>query len=204
VGIMKKIVWVVPLVFLYVVGCSSVKRYTEPATGTRARIRFAVGIEDSATVYGYTTENCESEENWGTLYNGRYGSSPKRLGIPLGNFYYKNAAQELYVSTERPLIVMFKSFIVSGWPGSWYICDVPVIYQLKEKDYEVRFNWGSYGAQCYADLFEIVESNFGLHKKRLLETFNNKMIVDNADCIRAFEKRRRHWSDWQFRIKTYK
>jgi hypothetical protein len=200
---MKRIVWIVPLVFLYVVGCNAV-RYTAPTTGSRARVRFVAETEIPTEVYSYKTNNCEGEERWMLLRKGPFLNSPqKRLGIPL-YIYHKNAAKEFYVSTEKPLIVMFKNYKSVGYPANTFICDVPVFYQFEEKDYEVSFNWPSYATGCTGEVFEIVETNFGLHKKRLLKTFDNKMSVDNADCMRAFEKRRRRWSDIMFRNLTYK
>ena len=201
---MKKNIWILPLVFLYMAGCSAVK-LTDATTGSRARVRFVAEAEkyaqNSTVVYGYQTENCKNEEEWMVLRNGHLFLSPeKRLGIPLWH-YHKNAAKEFYVSTERPLIVMFKSssFIYYGIIFSWahlFICDVPIIYQLEEKDYEVKFNWPSSLTGCSADVFEIVKSDWGGIKKRNLKTFNNKMSFDSADCMSAFEKRRRHWSDY--------
>jgi hypothetical protein len=205
---MKKNIWIVPLVFLYMVGCSAVK-LTDATTGSRARVRFVSEAEGSTVVYGYQTENCKNEEVWMVLKNGHLLFSPeKRLGIPLWH-YHKNTAKEFYVSTERPLIVMFKSYShityrIIFQVVSWFICDVPVIYQLEEKDYEVKFNWPSHRTGCSADVFEIVKSDWGVHKKRHLKTFNNKMRFDSADCMSAFEKRRRHWSDIMYYDKTYK
>ena len=169
---MKQIIWIVPLVFLYMVGCSAVK-HNDATTGSRARVRFVAELENYTVVYGYQTENCINEEEWMVLRNGHYPLSPeKRLGIPLWH-YHKNAAKEFYVSTERPLIVMFKSYVHIGGgyifgyvidTVSWFICDAPVIYQLEEKDYEVRFNWPSSLTGCSADVFKIVKSGFSPEK----------------------------------------
>ena len=212
---MKKNIWIIPLVFLYMVGCSAVK-LSDTTTGSRARVRFVAEAEGDTYVYGYQTENCKNEEEWIVLRDRFLASSPeKRLGIPLWH-YHKNAAKEFYVSTERPLIVMFKSQTYTGGgyvgyplvdlffpPVSNFFCDVPVIYQLEEKDYEVKFNWPSHRTGCSADVFEIVKSDWGVHKKRHLKTFNNKMRFDSADCMSAFENRRRHWSDIMYYNKTY-
>jgi hypothetical protein len=184
-------------------------RHTDTTTESRARVRFVADLEDGAVVYGYESDNCEDEEKWMFLRNGPLLISPeKRLGIPLWH-YHKNAAKEFYVSTELPLIVMFKSgkTYALSYPVEYFICDVSIIYQLEEKDYEVRFNWPSYATECSVDLFEIVKSDWGVHENRLLKTFDNKMSFDNTDCMRAFEKRRRHWSDdiiFFFNPPTYK
>ena len=203
---MKKNIWIIPLVFLYMVGCSAVK-LTDTTTGSRARVRFVAEAEGDTYVYGYQTENCKNEEEWIVLRDRFLASSPeKRLGIPLWH-YHKNAAKEFYVSTERPFIIMFKSSTYTGGlitAVSNFFCDAPVIYQLEEKDYEVKFNWPSHRTGCSADVFEIVKSDWGVHKKRHLKTFNNKMRFDSADCMSAFEKRRRHWSDIMYHDLTYK
>ena len=68
---MKKIIWMVPLVFLYMVGCSAVK-LTDATTGSRARVRFVAEAENYTVVYGYQTENCKNEEEWMVLRNGHY------------------------------------------------------------------------------------------------------------------------------------
>jgi hypothetical protein len=189
VGVMKKIAGIVSFFFLFTIGCSSI-RYTEPTTGPTARVRFAVDTESVTVVWGYKTENCENEEEWMRLRNGPLvNSSPKTLGMPLWN-YHKNAAKEFYVSTERPLIVIFKgsetSFEIRGVVT--YLCAVPIIYQFEDKDYEVSFNW--HKKQCTVDVFEIVKTESGAHEKRLLKAFDNKVRFNNADCMKAFKKLR--------------
>jgi hypothetical protein len=218
---MKKNIWIVPLVFLYMVGCSSAVKLTDATTGSRARVRFVAEVENYTqnytVVYGYQAENCKDEEKWMVLRKGHYPLSPKkRLGIPLWH-YHKNAAKEFHVSTERPLIVMFKSYcyihsislipvppIFLSSSARCFICDVPIIYQLEEKDYEIKFIWPSHRTGCSADIFEIVKFERGVRKKSHLKTFNNKMSFDYADCNSAFEKRRRHWSDFMIYDRTYK
>jgi hypothetical protein len=109
--------------------------------------------------------------------------------MPLWN-YHRNAAKEFYVSTERPLIVIFKgsetSFEIRGVVT--YLCAVPIIYQLDDKDYEVSFNW--HKKKCTVDVFEIVKTESGAHEKRLLKAFDNKVRFNNADCMKAFKKLR--------------
>jgi hypothetical protein len=142
VEVLKKIASIVLIFFLFSIGCSTI-RYTEPTTGPAARVRFAADTKSVTVVWGYKTENCENEEEWMRLRNGPLvNSSPKTLGMPLWN-HHKNSAKEFYVSTERPLILMFKGSetiveIIRVWT---YLCAVPIIYQLQEKDYEVSFNW---------------------------------------------------------------
>ena len=115
-------------------------------------------------------------------------SSPKRLGIPLWD-HHENAAKEFYASTEMPLIVMFKGS--ESVPGILkqvtYTCGVPVMYQLEEKDYEVRFNW--HREHCTVNLFEIAKTG-EIYEKQLLKTFDNKIRYNNPHCMEAFKKLR--------------
>jgi hypothetical protein len=205
------------IIFLFMLGCTAVK-YNEPGTGSRARVRFAANTPESdwlghgydTHVYGYEAENCEKEEEWMFLRNGiLLGRSKKTLGIPLWNFH-KNAAKEVNISTDKPLIVQFKSYTFRTdcflilCQAHWYICDVPVIYQLEERDYEISFYWDHYEEQCYANVFEIVKSKSGVYERLLLRRFDNKITSNNANCMKAFNKRRRHWSDIMFHDRTYK
>ena len=186
-GVVKKITCIVSFFFLLTIGCSTIK-YTvpEPTQGPKARVRFAVDTESVTVVWGYKTENCEKEEEWMRLRNGPLvNSSPKTLGIPLWN-HHKNAAKEFYVSTERPLILMFKGSETEG--VTTYFCAVPIICQLEDKDYEVSFNW--HKKQCTVDVFEIVKTANEAYEKRLLKTFDNKVRFNNADCMKAFKKLR--------------
>jgi hypothetical protein len=187
--VMKKIASIFFVFFLFSIGCSTI-RYTEPATGPKARVRFVTDTESVTVVWGYKTENCENEEEWMRLRNGPLiNSSPKKLGIPLWN-YHENSAKEFYVSTERPLILMFKGSetVVKISEVRTYFCAVPIIYKLQEKNYEVSFNL--HKKQCTVDVFEIVKTESGAFEKRLLKTFDNEVRFNNADCMKAFKKLR--------------
>jgi hypothetical protein len=186
---MKKIAWIVSFFFLFTVSCSTTN-YTEPTTGPTARVRFAVDTEAVTVVWGYKTENCENEEEWMRLRKGPLiNSSPKTIGMPLWN-HHENAAKEFYVSTQSPLILMFKGSETGAQINgvSAYLCAVPLIYQLENKDYEVLFNW--HRKQCTVDIFAIVKIESGAYEKRLLKTFDNKIRFNNADCMKAFKKMR--------------
>jgi hypothetical protein len=189
---MKKFAGMLSFFFLFMFGCSTI-RYTEPTTGPRARVRFAVDTEEITVVWGYETEDCEKEEEWMRLRNGTLlNSSPKTLGMPLWH-YHENAAKEFYFSTERPLIVMFKgseavpnAYSITGY--DIYACAVPIIYQLEEKDYEASFKW--HRQNCMVFLFEIVKSESGNYEKKLLKTFGKKALFNNEGCMKAFKKLR--------------
>jgi hypothetical protein len=127
---------------LALAGCATL-RYQEPASGPRARVRFVTNSASVTVVSGAERPRCEGgEEEWMRLRVGSdLGSTKRRLGIPLWH-YGDNAAMEVYVRTDRPLLGVISSATNRPFGASGPHLECAVAYQaeLREgEDYEVGY-----------------------------------------------------------------
>jgi hypothetical protein len=175
--------------------CASVT-YEQPASGDRARVRFAVidgfraGLPAStATVFNYDDENCKGQRQWMYLINGLYARpDPRRLDMPLWDFH-DNGAKEFYVESGRPLYFMIATdaFTGGGLYGSTsVICAVPVFVTFEtDHDYELLFQLRD-TRTCTVTMNEIVNDTTG--PRRVERAFFDNSRFPSAGCRVAFSR----------------
>ncbi|MDD2989679.1 MAG: hypothetical protein PHI64_12050 [Zoogloea sp.] len=168
-------------------GCAALT-YTEPQTGSRARVRFVTDTASPSVLKVYDGDDCSgAEHEWMRLRVGALlRGSVKRLGMPLWN-YHDNAAKEVYVSNDKPLYAMFWGNEIEG--SIHYQCGVPLKIQFQEnKDYEVRYRWNR--SQCTVIFSEILKNDAGEHFAQEKEIFNNKTTAKDSGCQKQFTRLR--------------
>lgn len=167
-------------------GCAAV-RYSEPESGERARVRFALdsSVNSVSVVRSYEDENCSGEREWMRLVN-EFVVRPdvRRLGMPLSEFH-ENGAQEFYVRAEHRHFFMFEG--ASDLGNMRVVCAVPLSFVPRaDQDYEIVLSLERAG-HCQAVLSQLVDNGAGGAGRQHLNTFEN---VANAGCMRAFERAR--------------
>lgn len=195
---MKKMKLILACGTLLLSACSTIS-YTEPTEGERARVRFAIveGAKElpldsaNATVYGYSSSECDNEQEWMRLFHGfLVNSSPKRLGIELWDFH-ENGAKEFYVSTDKPLHLLIMGGMGSydGVRQSTHMCGVLVNETLDpDMDYELIFSQTT-RTRCQVEFNKIVEQGDTFIRQNIVTHFNNGEPVPEQ-CLRSFGKLR--------------
>lgn len=196
---MRRVALMLLAVVVMSAGCASVS-YTEPTDGPRTRVRFAVGeatnragavalYQENAVVTGFSDDNCNNSQQWMSLLDGYLvNSDPRSLGIPLSN-YHRNAAKEFYVSTTRPLNIMFVGDMASfnGVSQTTTYCPVMISTALTPGvDYE--FVYIANGARsCVVQMSEIVTGPAGA-RRNVIRTFDNGFDEVSPGCIDFFNR----------------
>ncbi|MGP1715862.1 MAG: hypothetical protein ACTS9Y_01670 [Methylophilus sp.] len=171
-------------------GCQSLS-YQEPTSGDRARVRFATNTESITVLYGYEDAACTiNEQEWIKLRTGvLVNSNPKSLGIPL-NHHNKNAAKEVFVTTNKPLHFLFRGAVISRPIGKDNIryCGNAFSYQFeKDKDYEVFFDWDEQEDSCKTTISHIVANPETI---TLMQSSSAADLDKNLECYESLIKGR--------------
>lgn len=181
---MKKLLLV--LVAFLLESCANMS-YQEPASGPRARVRFATTTEAISVLRVYEDKNCSiNETEWMRLRNGvLMNSAPKRLGIPLWH-HHENGAKEVQVKAEVPTHGMFTGSVSYG--ARTLRCGVPFSYTFEaNRDYEVEFRVSV--RKCTVGISEIT-SNASAVKINEVASFDNRITDENRGCLDQFKKTR--------------
>jgi len=102
------------------VGCRTVM-YEDPSSGDRARVRFAnIRSSGSVHLFRYDDDQCTSSSEHLMMMISNMGirhPTPKRLGLPLWS-YRDAAANEVFISTDKPFVGMFLWGEITGVYGT--------------------------------------------------------------------------------------
>lgn len=164
-------------------GCATLS-YVEPTDGPRARVRFVGALSGVTVVTSYKSANCVGESEMMRLKNGfLFRSSPKTLGIPLGENYDKNRVKEVYVSANIPNYYIFSNGVIIN--NISLSCAVAVAIEFDDgKDYELKFegNGSFVPPECSVKVYEIVSKAEAMPKKVPLEKHDSQPWAFSKEC----------------------
>lgn len=183
---MKNFILIIICIAIY--GCSTLN-YKDPESGPRAKVRFVTKSRAPTILRRYNDKDCQTGESEMMSLSKGYStdSYPKRLDIPLWEFY-NNQAVEVYIKSDETFHGMFFGSGISKSGSNQIVidsCAKAFSFNFREGGmYEVVYSRPR--ARCLVRIYSIAKEQVGSKFIRIKKSLIQKEIEPCRKLGRRF------------------